>query len=169
MANKFKNAVTQQIADFIESIGLEIESVNIPGNTFLPGILVKGGRILVDEATLEYPGDILHEAGHLALASRNVRASLSGEVELPDVLMEQVESSAMLWSYAAILFLGLDPRIVFHAGGYRGSSESLLFNFSLGVFLGLSVLEDAGMSVTGDNARKFAIPPYPHMIKWLKD
>jgi hypothetical protein len=32
---------------------------------------------------------------------------------------------AIAWSYAAALQIGLDPGIVFHAAGYRGSSQEL--------------------------------------------
>ena len=34
----------------------------------LPGLAIEHGAILVDEQRLSHPGDILHEAGHLAVA-----------------------------------------------------------------------------------------------------
>lgn len=165
----FQSAVTRQIADFITEIGLEIAAVKIEGKTFLPGICVRNGTILADEERLTYPGDLLHEAGHLALASSSIRPTLSGEVALPGVRMEPVEAAAIAWSYAAILYLGLDPSVVFHAGGYGVESERLQANFDLGVYIGVSGLQEAGLTAMGEKAVEAGVAPYPHMIKWLRD
>src|SRR6185503_1382785 len=144
MANESREAVIRTITDFLTGIGIEVVSTRIDAKTFLPGILVQNGKILYDDAKLSYPGDLLHEAGHLALASPDVRPTLSGEVALPGVRMEPVEVHAIAWSYAAILHIGLDPAVVFHEGGYGVESERLLNNFELGVYIGVSGLEDAG-------------------------
>lgn len=169
MKNGFKNPVTQQIADFIASIGIDVIPVQIETKTFLPGILVENGRIKVDEAKLTYPGDLLHEAGHLAVAPAHLRPSLGGEVVLPGVHMEVIESQAIAWSYAAILHIGLDPKVVFHEGGYGVGSERLMSNFELGVYPGANGLEDAGLTVVGSRAVERGLPQYPHMLKWLRD
>jgi hypothetical protein len=169
MTSELKKDVTRRIADFITEIGIEVVPARLSCETFLPGILVENGRILVDEARLTYPGDLLHEAGHLAVAPSGLRSSLSGEVALPGVWMEPVEVQAIAWSYAAILYLGLAPTVVFHEGGYRAESERLLSNFSLGVYIGVSGLQDAGLTVIGDKATELGLPPYPHMLKWLRD
>ncbi len=165
----FKNHLTQKITEFLIEIGLEVIPTNFNRETFLPGILIKDGKILVDEEKLKFPGDLLHEAGHLAVAPANVRNRLSDEVELPDFNMDSIESAAMIWSYAAACYLEIDPRIVFHESGYKGNSESLLFNFSLGVFLGVNVLEEAEMTVTEAKANELTIAPFPKMLKWLRD
>lgn len=169
MTNAFKNGVTRQLAEFISEIGLEIIPVKISSKTFLPGILVENGRILVDESKLTYPGDLLHEAGHLAVAPADMRSSLGGEVALPGVWMDPVEVHAIAWSYAAIVYLGLDPKIVFHEGGYGVESERLLSNYNLGVFIGANGLQDAGLTAIGRQATELGVPPYPHMLKWLRD
>ncbi len=165
----FKNPLTQKLATFLIEIGLEVIPTKFNRETFLPGILIKDGKILVDEENLQFPGDLLHEAGHLAVAPANVRNRLSDEVELPEFNMDSIESAAMIWSYAAALHLEIDPRIVFHKSGYKGNAESLLFNFSLRVFLGVNVLEEAEMTVTGEKANKLNIAPFPKMLKWLRD
>ena len=169
MRARFQNDVTQKIADFITDIGLVLEHSWIDEATFLPGILVQHGSIIVDEDKLEYPGDLLHEAGHLALSPAEIRPTLSGEVALPGARMEPIEAQAMAWSYAAALFLGIGPEIVFHEGGYFGASKSLLFNFSVGAYIGVNGLQEAGLTLFGESAREKSIPPYPHMIKWLRD
>ena len=169
MADEFTGEVTRKITDFLTEIGLEIIATQIDGETFLPGVLVDNGRILIDESKLKYPGDLLHEAGHLALATPELRSTLTGEVAFPEVVMEPVEVQAIAWSYAAALYLGLDPAIVFHDGGYRGNSKQLLFNFSVGVYIGVNGLENAGLTRTSSNDAESGVPPYPHMIRWLRD
>jgi hypothetical protein len=163
-----KNSLAKRIADFLTEIGIEVVPARLSADTFLPGIAVENGRILVDEEKLIYPGDLLHEAGHLALAPPDVRSGLSGEVILPDANMDLVEATAIAWSYAASLHLGLDPKTVFHEGGYRGQSAALLMNFEVGVPLGVNGLQEAGMTMI-ENAAREGVRPYPHMLKWLRD
>ncbi len=169
MTLEFNNPVTRKIANFLNEIGIEVRSVNLDVPTFLPGILVENGTILADETRLTYPGDLLHEAGHLAMAPASLRPSLSGEVTIPHVRMETVEIQTIAWSYAAIVHLGLDPKVVFHEGGYGVESERLLFSFSNGVYIGLNGLVDAGLTAIGKSASEMGVPEYPHMLKWLRD
>lgn len=168
MTDGFKRDLTKVITDFLTEIGLAVIFTPLDGDTFLPGILVESGRLLVDETKLRYPGDLLHEAGHLAVAPSSLRPGLSGEVILPEVDMNPVESQAMAWSYAATIYLGLDPEVVFHEGGYKGNSKGLLLNFSLGVYLGVNGLQEAGMTATANIAHEMGVLPYPHMLKWLR-
>jgi hypothetical protein len=166
----FKNPLTHQIAEFLNAVGLETIPEKLDENTFLAGICIERGKILVDEAKLAFPGDLLHEAGHLAATPRNLRAHLSDEIALPDGFnIDAIEAAAIAWSYAAALHLGLNPRVVFHEGGYKGNSESLLNGFSLGVYIGVNTLEEAGMTATGESARRRGVQAYPQMLKWLRD
>ena len=169
MTYAFKNPITQTIADFLTKIGLEVRSTKITDEMFLSGIRVEHGVLLVDEEKLTYPGDVLHEAGHLAVAPAELRPTLSGEVIIPGVHMEPVEAQAIAWSYAAIVHLGLDPKVIFHAGGYRVESERVEFSFSMGVYIGVNGLQAAGLTVMGPEAAAQGLPQYPHMIKWLRD
>jgi len=130
---------------------------------------VERGKLLVDDAKLTYPGDLLHEAGHIAVCQNDLRSNLNDEVALPDVNMDAIEAQAIAWSYATCMYLGLDPTVVFHAGGYKGRSEGLLLNFRLGVYVGVNGLQEAGMAATEPTAGKSGTPVYPHMLKWLRD
>ncbi|MEP6901562.1 MAG: hypothetical protein ABJA66_07410 [Actinomycetota bacterium] len=171
MSNKkrFQNDLTNKIADFLTEIGIEIIPVKIDKETFLSGILVENGKLLVDEGKLTFPGDLLHEAGHLAVAPAVLRDKLSDEIILPGVNLSVLESQAIAWSYAACIHLEIDPRIVFHKGGYKGHSESLLFNFRLGVYIGLKGLEEAEMGFSEKRAIELGRAAYPKMRKWLRD
>jgi hypothetical protein len=170
MREGFQNDLTLKIAAFLNEIGIPVQPAELAGETFLPGILVKDGALLVDEAKLAYPGDLLHEAGHLAVAPAALRHQLNDEVVVPGVNLHALESQAMVWSYAACVHLEIDPRIVFHPNGYKGKSESLLFAFSLGVFPGLNGLEEKEMAFCERTAQmRGGVAPFPAMQKWLRD
>jgi len=165
----FENELNKKIAQFLNEIGIRTIPAKLDSETFLPGILVKNGALLVDEEKLSFPGDLLHEAGHLAVAPADLRAELSDEVILPGVNLEVLETEAILWSFAACIYLEIDPRIVFHASGYKGKSESLLFGFSLGMFPGLKGLEENEMAFSSIKAQEKGVEPFPKMQKWLRD
>lgn len=168
MTGEVNDGITRKICDFLTEIGLNVEYGQIDGETFLPGIQVRNGGLFVDESRLKYPGDLLHEAGHLALAEPELRSTLSGEVAFPGIIMEPVEAAAIAWSYAVAVHLGIDPAVVFHEGGYRGDSQKLLFNFSVGVYIGLSGLEAADLAYSPVKAAALNIPPYPAMRRWIR-
>lgn len=165
----FQNDLTERIASFLTKIGIEITPAKIQSETFLPGISVKNGGLLIDEEKLLYPGDLLHEAGHIAVTPARLRNNLNDEISLPELHPGVLETEAIIWSYAACVYLGLDLRTVFHPAGYLGNSEALLFNFSLGVFPGITQLEDAGMTLSSQSAANTGAEPFPKMLKWLKD
>jgi len=76
--------------------------------------------------------------------------------------------AAIAWSYAAALYSGVDPRVVFHSGGY-GGGQAILENFIQGRNFGVPLLEWFGLTVDIKNAALLVVPPYPHMVKWLRD
>ena len=161
--------LTARITAFLEEIGIGVVPASVaPDEGFLPGIRVSQGELHVDESRLTYPGDLLHEAGHIAAAPPDVRGLLSGSISLPDVDMGALEVAAVAWSYAAAVAIGIDPAVVFHPGGYRGRSAGLLATFGAGVYPGAHLLEEAGMTATGPRAEALGVPPYPHMLRWLR-
>lgn len=165
----FQNELTRQISTFLKEIDIEVLSVKLSHETFLPGISVKDGKLFVDEEKLLYPGDLLHEAGHIAVTPAYLRSTLNDEISLPDFQPGVLETEAIIWSYAACLHLDLDPQIVFHPGGYQGRSDALLATFEMGLFPGINQLEDAGMSFSERTAAESGAEPFPKMIKWCKD
>ena len=148
------------IVAFLREIGLTVEPAELGDDCFLPGIAVERGGLRFDEARLTWPGDLLHEAAHLAVAPAALRPSMTGDVAVEGLDLATLEIAAVPWSYAAALAIGIDPAVVFHAGGYRGKSEGLLRTFGFGVYPGLNLLVDAGMTTA---------EAYPRMLRWLRD
>ena len=160
--------VHRVIAGFLREIGVVVEPAVLDHETFLPGLELDRGRLLYDEARLTYPGDLLHEGGHVAVAPPSLRPLMGGDLELPGVDMGKLEIAAILWSYAAVRAIGLDPAIVFHDGGYRGKARGLLRTFGFGVYPGLPYLEAAGMAFGPRRAAELGVAPFPHVVHWLR-
>ena len=144
MINTHISTDIARIVSFIDHIGLQVGPRNISEETFLPGIQIQNGVIYYDDSKLQYPGDLLHEAGHFALLEPEKRAHASGDLEPGDgktMNPNSLEIGVILWTWAAILFLDLDPKVVFHQNGYRGSSDWYIENFSQGNYIGLPLLQ----------------------------
>ena len=139
---RFQSELVNRIGDFLHNVGLPICSTPIDRPTFLPGITVRDGVLLVDESQLLYPGDLLHEAGHLAVLSplERARATAPFDVEAG------WEMAAIAWSFAALMHLEIDPAVVFHEGGYKGGSKALLENFAEKRYIGVPLLQWTGMT-----------------------
>lgn len=161
--------VTDRILDFLRSIGLPVRDGDAGGDAFLPGVRVDAGGLVVDRAHLRWPGDLLHEAGHLAVLPPSHRAAMSDALAGHDEVPHAGEMEATAWAYAATVALGLDPAVLFHAGGYHGRSADLVQTYALGVYPGAHGLVQAGMASTGEQARQRGEAPYPHMRRWLRE
>ncbi|MCI1187939.1 hypothetical protein MON38_10955 [Hymenobacter sp. DH14] len=149
--------------EFLAEIGIPTQESELTADTFLPGILIENGGLLIDPAKLLYPGDLLHEAGHLAVTPADERARLAGNVMAGKPEQHGTdgeEIAAMLWSYAASEVIGVPPEIVFHPAGYRGSSHWMLNNFSQKIFPGLPLLVWMGLTTNED---------FPRMKRWLRE
>ena len=153
------------IIEFLLSIGFQIRKTELSQQTFLPGIAVVQGTILIDESKLLYPGDLLHEAGHLAVITGEKRRQAKEDFSKK----ASEELMAIAWSYAALVHLGLEPPIVFHSGGYRGWSDALIENFTKGRYIGVPMLQWIGLTADEKRAKEMGIMAYPSMINWVLD
>jgi hypothetical protein len=159
------NPLTSRMAGFLRSIGLETTPAVLAEAGFLDGLMISHGVLLIDEGRLAYPGDLLHEAGHLAVVPGAQRKLLSGNAGGDP----GEEMAAIAWSYAAALYLGIDPAVVFHPNGYSGGSQAILLNFSQGRYFGVPMLEWFGLTADKKTAALRQVSRYPHMLKWLRD
>jgi hypothetical protein len=158
----FTNALTERLAGFVREIGIDVRAANLPAGTFLPGLDIRDGAILVDEEKLAHPGDLLHEAGHLAVtetAARNAPALQPTDAD---------EMATLAWSWAALKALDLDPAVVFHPHGYKGGGQSLIDAFAGGGGPGTPLLQWYGMTLTAKAAADKGVAPFPHMLRWLR-
>ena len=153
---------------FLGSVGINVIMQPINGHSFLPGLQLEGGRLIIDTEKLLYPGDILHEAGHLATMPSELRKTMSDTLPNND-LNQGGEMMALAWSYAACIHLDIDPAIVFHVDGYKGESENIIKNFAEGRYIGLPLLQWSGMCYDEQKARELNKQPYPKMIRWLRE
>lgn len=169
MTASFARPLTVTIAEFLHGIRIALEAGELGEASFLPGVAVLQGGLVVDEARLDYPGDLLHEAGHLAVVPGFARHSLSGAIEVPGLDTSMLEWAAIPWSYAAAVAIGLDPAVVFHGGGYHGCSPGLIRTFRLGGGIGVNLLEEAEMTAGPVRAAALGVPPFPHMLRWLRE
>ncbi len=159
----------QQCISFLLSIGIPVKHAPISSDSFLPGLSIEGGCIVLDEQQLAYPGDILHEAGHIAVTPAAERGGLNAETIAKRENREAEEMMAIAWSYAACVYLAIDPYFVFHDNGYKGGGSHIADNFNNKHYIGLPMLQWIGLTADEKNAAIKGIAPYPAMIKWLRD
>lgn len=158
--------IVTKITGFLNAIGIETVMRPIVQATFLPGLLLEKGTIVIDTDKLLHPGDILHEAGHLAAYAPEERKTISDP--LPETMADGFEIMALAWSYAACLYISLDPSVVFHAEGYKGEGGNILKNFAEGRYIGVPMLQYLGLAYDAKKALELNVPPYPVMIRWLR-
>lgn len=153
---------------FLKETGIEVHFRQITEECFLPGLLIENGKIIVDREKLKYPGDILHEAAHIAVVEPAARKNLQGcDIgKRKDNAAE--EMAAIAWSYAACVFLEIDPAFVFHAEGYHGDGQTIIDNFGQGHYFGVPMLQLYGMSAEPRNADALGIKAYPAMQHWMR-
>jgi len=151
------------IVDWLREIGLAVRIAPLGDETFLPGVTLEPRGLIVDPERLLYPGDLLHEAGHLATMLPAQRASTQSNAgsDMGD------EIAAQTWSYAAAVHLGLTPETVFHPAGYKGSARNLIQTYRDGK-AGVPLLQWMGLTLDAKRAAAVSISPYPHMIRWLR-
>jgi len=161
-AASFADPLTERLAAFVRGIGIDVRAAALPEKTVLPGLDIRHGAILVDETRVTHPGDILHEAGHLAVTDPAERHAPTLSPSGGD------EMTSIAWSYAALCHLELDPAIVFHDDGYKGEASSIIENFTAGHYFGVPLLQLYGMAVEPQHAAAIGVEPYPHMLRWLR-
>ena len=162
-------AYLDKCISFLHEIGIETRFEKPDGPCFLPGLSIQHGVVLIDRENLLYPGDILHEAGHIAVVPAAERAQLTATSIEKRERREAEEMMAIAWSYAACVHLQLDPYFIFHEEGYQGGGGYLADNFINKRYIGLPMLQWMGMTVDEKNAALRNVAPYPFMLKWVLD
>lgn len=155
--------------NFLNTIGIPVVEGIVPSDSFLPGLVIEKGCIFIDYVALKFPGDLLHEAGHIAVIPAVEREFLNaGELEKREN-RDGEEMAAIAWSYAACLYLELDSHFVFHDNGYNGGGNYIAKNFKEKKYFGVPLLQWMGLTLDEQKARFLNCLPYPYMMKWLRD
>ena len=158
----FSDPLVNQLASFIGAKGVEAEACAIDWKTLFPGLDIRCGVVLIDEGQLMHPGNILHEAGHIAVHDPARRSH-------PEFRPSKGEElSALAWSYAAVIELGLDPELVFYPGSFKGWDTALIENFAQGRYVGVPLLQRYGMALEPRRAAELGVKPYPNMLRWVR-
>ncbi len=157
-----------EISAFLNGIGIATRPAKLEGDTFLPGVKIEAGSILYDFEKLQHPGDLLHEAGHLAVVPAEERLHMTGNVGMGNENAMGEEIASILWSYAALKAIGLPVETVFHQDGYKGQSDWHIENFEGGNYIGLPLLEWFGITAGGKKASELGVEPFPAMMRWLR-
>jgi len=158
----------QQILPFLKEIGIDVVETTLPNDTFLPGLDLGKACVLVDYNQLKYPGDLLHEAGHLAVTTPEQRNAIGTDQLQQPFPDDGEEIAALLWSYAAALHIGLPLEVLFHPDGYKGQSDWLIESFESKTYIGLPLFEWMGLALGPDLAIAEGKQPYPVMQRWLR-
>lgn len=151
-----KEELITKLESWLNGIGVTVRRASLPAGTFLPGLAIEDGTLVLDPDGLEWPGDMLHEAAHIALCPPSRRAALHGKLEVSPA----EEMAALAWSYAASVAVGIDPHTVFHEGGYKKGGAALVAQFSSGLppgGPGVPMLQWWGMTSR-----------FPAMTTWLR-
>jgi hypothetical protein len=160
-----ENCIDQMI-EFLRGIGLRVEERELAEATILPGLTIRDGSLMVDRSRLSYPGDLLHEAGHLAvkLPADRARTNYSAGTDPAEEMM------AMAWSWAAGVHLGIAPNVIFHEASYGNSDGSgLAEQFQAGHWFGVPMLQLYGLTAEPRQADRLGLAGYPTMTKWLRE
>ncbi|MGB6230864.1 MAG: hypothetical protein WBF53_12165 [Litorimonas sp.] len=142
---------------FFDEIALETARVDSVTDCVVPGLSVQDGVLQICEAGLMYPGDILHEAGHIAVVPASERATLCNRSIEDREQSAAEEMMAIAWSYAAATHLELDLETVFHDNGYKGGGRWILDAFNRGGEIGVPMLRWVGMT-----------EEFPEMLQWMR-
>jgi hypothetical protein len=153
----------------LNEISIAVHFKTIEYKTFLPGISIEKGELIIDEEKLLYPGDILHEAGHIAVVPIIDRNSLDEHSIEKREHREAEEMMTIAWSYAVCVHLDIDAGFVFHDEGYKNGGSHIAENFKQGHYFGVPMLQWTGMAKERKNEEQPDLPVYPKMIKWLRD
>ena len=152
------------IVAFLREIGISVVIEPVRGDALIPGLAVSDGAVRIDPAVPVRPGDVLHEAGHLAVTKSDARAGLA------QVSADAGEEMATIaWSVAAARASGVGLDVLFHDDGYKGGAAAMRDAFADGrAGLGVPLLAWFGMTAEPHRAAETGIAAFPEMQRWLR-
>jgi len=153
-------AIARRCLSFLKEVGIEVGLSGGHETQLLDGLAIAEGKLLIDPVVSVWPSDLLHEAGHIAVASPEDRANLD-PIE-PDATDEMM---AIAWSYAASRACNVSLEQLFHDGGYRDDNAWLQQSFASGTYIGAPKLSYHGMTEPADAGSPDS---FPAMCRWIR-
>lgn len=185
LVGRAQSAHLMRVVSFLRGIG--IPSDVVPGaKGFMPGVRIhQGGLQISPEAAL---GDVLHEAGHLAVLPGRFRRLACDDVSVvqrlmldtvdfsnPDVgearaALQSGDAEATAWAWAAGEYLELDRAQVVRNRDYGGAGRDVRISLEARAYLGINGLASAGFCVTrpGPLEKMRGLPAYPRLAMWVQ-
>jgi GNAT superfamily N-acetyltransferase len=154
-----RDQLIDHMTAFLRAIGLMVEFAPVASSS-VPGIERIANGLRVDRDALDYPGDMLHEAGMLA-----VRLPEEREQDPSSQIEPAFQIAAIAWAWAAAFGLGIPDFMVIHDQGYKGLAPHIRADFAAGKCPGLPILAWIGMT-TAPTPETPSI--YPQMLHWLR-
>ena len=147
---------------FRDIIGIKFITGEI-GDSVLGSMTVRDGKIIVDPAIPTRLGDLLHDAGHLAMTEPALRPDLQRVSDDP-----AEEMGAIAWSVSAAIEIGMPLETVFHKAGYKGGAQNYIDGFRTDPSIGVPYLAWLAMTAQPRRAAEWGIPAFPVMQRWLR-
>jgi hypothetical protein len=149
----------RRVVRWLRTVGLRAEEGTRYTLPFARGIWLEDGELIYDPCEA-HPGDMLHEAGHLAVLPADARLAAQGDADEVSGFHDN-DSEAIAWSYAAALACGVDPWLVFESGfTSREDAEEAFRLLRSGRHDGIAKLVEADFL---SDAKEF-----PKLRRWLR-
>ena len=158
----------KRILGFLEEIGIGYQLTSEPCDSFLRGIKMVNGQLLINTRDLLCSGDILHEAGHIACLPPELRPKASGDIGATLGEQQTYELAVILWSVAAAHHLEIPVSEIFHDEAYLGYSDWFTEQASSNSYVGLPLLQWLGLAASDEELAAGKVQPFPAMKRWLR-
>lgn len=184
----------QKVKDWLINIGIPVKDLeDLPCDdvfSFIDNIKIYQGELYINDKT--HPGDLLHEAGHIATTPSILRVYLKGNLNIHvDImnthfnevinayginsdkflaLINSGETAAIAWSYAAAIAAKVDSFLPFEngfdeSGEYGESGESLHSSLEMSQN-GKSFYMGINSLFHGKMLEKYEV--FPELKRWLQ-
>ena len=160
----------------------------------MPGIEIENGKLLVDQRIC-VAGDLLHEAGHLAVIPTLFRSRANTDLDalakkmgqylsadnsyggdpVCRAILQSGECEATAWAWAAGTHLGFPPNVIIHANAYQDlhgneGASAIRQALSCNSYFGINGLQAAGWCAVraGPYAEYLNLPVFPRLAFWTQ-